>query len=146
MTAAVVAPAVPESITSGSSNPVTGSLKATSKTMGEAFVGSACPAASSTVTVGDFVNERSTSNPGLPIWLTSSSAAEAGRVGSMGPIVVHAAIRAVRAHPLLELLCMVRSLVPTGLPQVRGLCAEIGLRGSIRAAGHVPLIQLNAGP
>ena len=47
-----VAPAVPLSVTSPVAKPVTGSLKTTVKWIGEAFVGSAWPAAWLIVTVG----------------------------------------------------------------------------------------------
>ena len=51
MTVAVVAPAVPERVTSPVANPVTVSLKTTSKTMGDVPVGSAWELPCSIVTV-----------------------------------------------------------------------------------------------
>ena len=52
VTVAVVAPAVPLSVTSPVAKPVTDSLKTTVKLIGVALVGSGWPTACSTVTVG----------------------------------------------------------------------------------------------
>ena len=56
VTVAVVAPAVPLSVTSPVAKPVTDSLKTTVKLIGEALVGSAWPAAWLIVTVGAVVS------------------------------------------------------------------------------------------
>ena len=56
VTAAVVAPAVPLEGDVAAAKPVTGSLKTTVKLIGDAFVGSAWPAAWLIVTVGAVVS------------------------------------------------------------------------------------------
>src|SRR6185369_13935171 len=57
VTVAVVAPAVPLSVTSPVPKPVTGSLNTTVKLIGDADVGSDCPAAWLIVTVGTVVSK-----------------------------------------------------------------------------------------
>ena len=57
MTSAVVAPAVPASVTSAPVKPVTASLNDDREVIGEPFVGSAWPAAWLIVTVGAVVSK-----------------------------------------------------------------------------------------
>ena len=60
VTVAVVAPAVPLSVTSPVAKPVTDSLKTTVKLIGEALVGSVWPSAWLIVTVGAVVSTEKT--------------------------------------------------------------------------------------